>query len=482
MLTSVDSAKPIERRPEIHGTSFRHTTGVIALDHVNRLPVELLEEVFLYIQALYGPDYGLTGMPICTFLSHVCHRWREVAIKCQRLWEEVARPFEAATQLCISRCHSRPTKLAVDSRYMQPDAEAYRRAMNVAFQALNRADALLIRLRPVNGGLGSMEELGVPGPYLAQLFGNLGVALRPNFPLKELTIDIAYAPDAILGIAHLAHGTLMRLEVACFAGCFLQNPGLVLSPNMRLLKLHNTDAWSTSEEMIAVLRATPLLEVLHYSHSQRRAAPFHITEPVPLQQVHLHKLAQLHLGSFLPEDVAIYAAICMPGHVAICSYSCHEILDPTSMPLGQHAELLSNTVSESMSMLRDAFFIRNTALLSDHSSLLSVHVLKDAVISFKIFVHDPNIHCAPLQLACSMDVQLPRHGYGHAYMLELLLVIMCALPRKSHCLYFDGTLPLIRSLPLQVITRHANQLVLQTSEDMRALIQVLPRLQPPSLV
>src|SRR5258708_37372795 len=114
----------------------QHTpnTSPTAPHPITLLPVEILSEIMCYMPLFYGHDApdirplnrdldpsrrftrdGPIRTPHWVAVSHVCHRWREIALKCKALWTciPVVSVRWAERALALSDPH--PLTLRIDS-------------------------------------------------------------------------------------------------------------------------------------------------------------------------------------------------------------------------------------------------------------------------------------------------------------------------------------------------------------------------------
>lgn len=239
----------------MHGFDRLTASGsTTALDHTRRLPVEVFELIFLWIYAICGFDSGTSIMPNCTFLSHVSRRWREVALRCQTLWADVVRPSIAATELCLSRCRTRPVKIAVDERFAKVDdhSDPYREAVRLAFSVADRADVVIVTL-PVEEDPLAYEEAITSGKYLSEL----QFMLNNIAPLSAREIAIEYESGSVdtFSIDGLIANASPRLSIACLSGCELTRSTALSSTSLRELRLCNSLLWNSVDEMAVCFRA-----------------------------------------------------------------------------------------------------------------------------------------------------------------------------------------------------------------------------------
>ncbi|VDB85252.1 unnamed protein product [Peniophora sp. CBMAI 1063] len=460
-------------------------------DHTSRLPVEILDQVFLWTHALYVTDNGATVMPNCAYLSHVCRRWREVALRCQTLWSDVVRPTYEATQFCLARCPTHPLNLFIGSRYTQvdDDSETYREAVDLAFTVVQRADAIRVRLDVTRG-----PPLDLAGAltFWNHIFGLKALLSRIDpFPARELEIEYGSETGDTFNIDGLLQHSPRRLAVAHLSGCTTTMPREFSSTHLRELRLHNSVLWHDVDELVAFLQAVPLLETLEYSYDQNRHTDMVYSPPSDsLPEVTLKYLRHVNLRSFWREDVMIYTVLRHSPRMnaSIAPRASHErAIDTTHLGLLEHA-------GDSLIMLMYAFRERyyETPLSCMTVGLdISFHADGRGVnVRYLYVTRAPEL--GKLQYLqqrvqgrlksgppLSLDVCLPQDMKlmdNAADRFSMLVRGVTSADCRPHILRFDGNLATFDIALLSVITRATISLVLSQLSDMRALIAILPDL------
>ena len=83
---------------------------------ISRLPNELLAPIFIHcardyhyesarIPSLYAPDW--------VNVSHVCSRWRNVALHCLTLWSYIFTMLQRWTEILLARSKQAPLKIRI---------------------------------------------------------------------------------------------------------------------------------------------------------------------------------------------------------------------------------------------------------------------------------------------------------------------------------------------------------------------------------
>ena len=61
-----------------------------SISNINKLPNELLEEIFLWLVRIYrGDDHQLLSRYQWRIVLEVCQLWRDVALACPHMWKYV---------------------------------------------------------------------------------------------------------------------------------------------------------------------------------------------------------------------------------------------------------------------------------------------------------------------------------------------------------------------------------------------------------
>src|SRR5712691_3114799 len=101
---------------------------------ITLLPVEILSEIMCYMPLFYGYDApsirpldrdldpstrftrdGPIRTPHWVAVSHVCHLWREVALKCKALWTCIPLVTPAWAQRALTLSNPHPITIRIDS-------------------------------------------------------------------------------------------------------------------------------------------------------------------------------------------------------------------------------------------------------------------------------------------------------------------------------------------------------------------------------
>ncbi|KZV67856.1 hypothetical protein PENSPDRAFT_38505 [Peniophora sp. CONT] len=184
---------------------------------IGRLPNEILSEIFLcvhdWVAIQPDSDEPFEGAPECVFLSHVCQRWRDVAIACQRLWALLPRNNIEWTRACVARAHSIPVNLRFDIWVPDPRLRIPRR---LAFPLISRAETLTLYIeldRYTEARRDATEVLQGLAAHAAPLLEELKITLDQNFTWEE------YQPTSI---SSLFNGeTPHKLRLVDLEGCLL---------------------------------------------------------------------------------------------------------------------------------------------------------------------------------------------------------------------------------------------------------------------
>ncbi|VDB85260.1 unnamed protein product [Peniophora sp. CBMAI 1063] len=279
-----------------------------AVPAVRRLPLELLNEIFLATKALYGPDTAELDPPPCTYLSHVCRTWRAAALMCQQLWSSVLRPHMEWTKLCLERCHHLPVEIIISRRTaFLPQHPAY----PAILLAYLRARVIIIDFR------GQPTSSYAPA-FLAVSIGLLSPQHCPLPMLEELQIHLS-ADDVhsrfilnrgIIG-REIATRRLKRIAISC---CELNSPLHSLSSSLETLILENVMPWGSCAELARTLGALTSLTWFEYKWTRNhlQESILYAEALVTTPSVRLHKIKHFYLSGFLPEDVCIFSSLELP--------------------------------------------------------------------------------------------------------------------------------------------------------------------------
>ena len=126
-----------------------HRNEILPL--ISRLPNEVLTEIFLlFVSASYDSSCDNTGPPVYDVfkwlqITHVCHRWRAVALVQPRLWERIPITDRVdCMQAFVERSRDRPLLIAPGSRDL--DTEPDPRIFDWLAPAVNRIKSMSLYL------------------------------------------------------------------------------------------------------------------------------------------------------------------------------------------------------------------------------------------------------------------------------------------------------------------------------------------------
>ena len=294
---------------------------------ISLLPTEILSEIMCYLPLFFGRDAptihpldrdldpsrrftrdGPIRTPHWVAVSHVCRRWREIALKCKALWTTVPLVSVSWAQRALTLSHPHPITLHIDSK----DTSLDRGYVSV--------DALCLALTHID----RIRRVRVHSPWgtrhgdriMDVIFG----ALRRGAPeLEEL--DLAPDPPFVarpgLDRNSVAEADLRALRVVRLDQCYLPADCLLFHPGLTHLRLSGTRAvWMAVEHLLSTLSLVPTLQVLELygvlptAHSSPHTAPTADRALLPL-------LRELHLGGMAQGVLAVLQALNMTESVRV---------------------------------------------------------------------------------------------------------------------------------------------------------------------
>ncbi|VDB96582.1 unnamed protein product [Peniophora sp. CBMAI 1063] len=236
------------------------------------LAPELLDIIFHFVEDEIV-DLGEHRAPPCMPLSHVCRRWRTVALACRALWStSLPRISQEWTDICLARCPSTPLNVYIDERNFW--SESRRAAVASVMQdhwSWVKVLGLSLELpRTVTG------RPDLSGACKLGLEAVLRFLTRPNDQLEVLLFD--FGLEVGLGIDDWIPNDY-KIPMDIFSSqppCLLRDIRLVrcslpraplpqlFTHSLRTLHLANTRAWRDVDNMIQYFRCMPMLETLTY--------------------------------------------------------------------------------------------------------------------------------------------------------------------------------------------------------------------------
>jgi hypothetical protein len=289
---------------------------------ITLLPVEILSEIMCYVPLFYGHDApsihpldydldpsrrftrdGPIRTPHWVAVSHVCHRWREVALKCKALWTCIPLVSPRWAQRALTLSYPHPITLHIDSEDTSLD------------RGYVSADALCLALEHMD----RIRKIHIRAPWgtkygdriLSIVYGTL---CRGALALEELNLasDVPFivysGPEWSAMISAFADLRMVHLD-ECYlpADCFLFHSGLTH------LRLSGTRTmWSTLGSLLSTLGLMSKLQVLELygvlpsGHSS--------SDPPSLE---LPLLKELHIGGTGQSILALLQSIILSENVQV---------------------------------------------------------------------------------------------------------------------------------------------------------------------
>ncbi|KAJ3526537.1 hypothetical protein NMY22_g10119 [Coprinellus aureogranulatus] len=182
-----------------------------AIVPINRLPPEILSQIFHHVQDLDEGDGSSLRVVFWVFITGICKHWRAVALNCNTLWAYLAFPHPKFTELMLSRSGSAPLRIEFDY-------ESYTRFVDVLRKALSQVERL--HAVYISSGNSLLEDI-------------LPVSFASAPVMESLTIDSSELdlPSALFD------GGLPRLERLYLRGCRLSWTAIPFSATMTHLTL-----------------------------------------------------------------------------------------------------------------------------------------------------------------------------------------------------------------------------------------------------
>ena len=239
---------------------------------ITLLPVEILSEIMCYMPLFYGHDApsiwpldrdldpsrrftknGPIRTPHWVAVSHVCHHWREVALRCKALWMFIPLVSVRWAQRALTLSHPHPITLRIDSKDSSLD-KGY-----VSVDALCYALAHIDRIRKIRvrspWGTKYADRI-VSVIYGALLYG------APALEEFDLASDLPFVVDSDLDRKNMA-STIAELRVLRLDECYLPANCFLFHPGLTHLRLSGTQPmWPALDSMRNTLALVPKLQVL----------------------------------------------------------------------------------------------------------------------------------------------------------------------------------------------------------------------------
>ena len=294
---------------------------------ITLLPTEILFEIMCYLPLFVGRNApsihpldreldpsrrftkdGPIRTPHWVAVSHVCRRWREIALKCKALWTTVPLVSVSWAQRALTLSYPHPIILHIDCKD----------------RSLDRGYVSVLALSLVLTHMDRIRKIHMHAPWgtrhgdriMDLVFGALS---RGALELEEL--DLAPDPPFLArsGVDRNSGAAaemetqvvLPALRVVCLDQCYLPADCLLFHAGLRHLRLSGTRAmWPSMEPLLDTLSLVPELQVLELYGVLPPAAAY-----PPLRHTStadgnlLSLLHELHLGGTPQSVLAMLQAL-----------------------------------------------------------------------------------------------------------------------------------------------------------------------------
>lgn len=205
------------RIAELENEARALKTCLNATTITGRLPPEILSRVFLALISS-APTTGHISQRISWIrVTHVCRRWRAVALTFPALWSNITIAHDAWTQLMLCRSKEAPLSVELDIRGARCDNTTFKALLSKIFRNGNRLCS--VKLCVTDPDMLSDFPASIPRLQQLILTGNFVYGRKTQLPVHILAGD---APK------------LTRLEVVGFSLSWKVLPS---APKLALLKL-----------------------------------------------------------------------------------------------------------------------------------------------------------------------------------------------------------------------------------------------------
>jgi hypothetical protein len=294
---------------------------------ITLLPVEILSEIMCYMPLFYGHDApsirplnrdldpsrrftreGPIRTPHWIAVSHVCHRWRQVALRCKALWTCVPLVSTRWAQRALTLSHPHPITLRIDSRDSSLD-KGY-----VSVDALCHALDHISRIRKIR--IHSPWGTRYGDRIVSIIYGAVlcGAPALEEFDLaSDLPFLVDSGPDRNKMVDTVEELRVLRLDE-----CYLPANSFLFHRGLTHLRLSGSQPmWPALESMLSTLALVPKLQVLELygvlpsGHSLSPDRPF--SDLPSLKELRLGGTGQSILALLqslnLSENVQVFATL-----------------------------------------------------------------------------------------------------------------------------------------------------------------------------
>ena len=241
---------------------------------ISTLPVEILACIFEEAVADEQDDLALSEEEWCEgqfhadevnfTISHVCHRWRAVALATPSLWSNVCAGFNTepnALFAVLERSRSAPLRMSLDFFTLEDDLDDFRVAVNEAFLHVGHTRTLKIRFDPESFDLIVWPERPTPVEHLVMCRDDVE---NPGYRGVPLHLDLSETYP----------------QLCTFSGYYFQNVADWTFPS-RLTKLCLFECKFVSTKLGQFLQILGSLESLQDLKLSYIATTDYIVSPAP---------------------------------------------------------------------------------------------------------------------------------------------------------------------------------------------------------
>lgn len=237
---------------------------------IHRLPDDVFMEILSYVAHTWSPPH--MWFPV----THVCRRWREVALQCSSLWTTVNIHNDEHALACIERSGTRPIRIIWQS---SDDEDELSFTLPQRFLDLTAPVAVSSRVEEVDIKALDVETLHadiVDFPNLRFLSLSHGESMSSaDFVLADMH------PDSFQRSSRLQTLKLSSVKIPWSSPLF--------SEHLRVLHISNWETAPFASELLLALQRCPALEELRI-HDAGPQAVVEESQNLPIVQLPLQSL------------------------------------------------------------------------------------------------------------------------------------------------------------------------------------------------
>lgn len=321
-MTPIDSSEVGPRAYYDFGCPGHHATAAPGHTPIDRLPVEILRKIFIWVPILgFRESMHEFTMSLWTSSSQVCSRWRRITLKTAEFWTFLPLHTRHSKwkYLALERAYPKPISFFLDPRMC--DQDWYLRAAG----SLARCGVVSFA-REVYLGNGDVIDYAFPSDFIGEIVRILDYFSAPM--LEVLDVASQWSPSTVPGFVR----ELPSLRTLRITDSSLIHTSDLFTAQLTHLELHNCEDFP----LTAALRHLPSLQTLIISD----------TCDVDLELVDEHKntvslpnLLKLELRDDYQACLAFMNCVDLPSNAEI-DIHCYEqlteaTLTPVIMPLLQ---------------------------------------------------------------------------------------------------------------------------------------------------